>query len=144
MFSKSCEYAIKATIYIAEQSSLDKRVGLKDIAKAINSPEAFTAKILQQLSKSQIVDSIKGPSGGFSIDRKKLDILKLSQIVKSIDGDSVYKGCALGFNECSEKKPCPVHHKIKTIRDELRNMLETTNVKDLSMNLNKGLAFLKK
>ncbi|MBX3165098.1 MAG: Rrf2 family transcriptional regulator [Bacteroidetes bacterium] len=144
MFSKSCEYAIKATIYIAEQAGFDKRVGLKEIAQAIDSPEAFTAKILQQLSKNRIVDSVKGPSGGFSMDKKNLEVLKLSQIVKAIDGDSVYKGCGLGFNECSEKKPCPVHYKFKTIRDELRNMLETTSVKDLSMNLNKGLAFLKK
>jgi Rrf2 family protein len=144
MFSKACEYAIKATIYIAEQSSLGKRVGLKDIARSIDSPEAFTAKILQQLSKDQIIDSIKGPSGGFSIDKKKLETLKLSQVVKSIDGDSIYKGCGLGFKECSEKKPCPVHHKFKLVRDELRDMLENTSIKELSANLGKGLAFLQR
>ena len=142
MFSKACEYAIKATIYIAQQSSQDKRVGLKEIAKEIDSPEAFTAKILQQLSKDQVIDSLKGPSGGFSIEKKKLQILKLSQVVKSIDGDNIYKGCGLGFHECSEKKPCPVHDKFKIVRDELRNMLENTSIQELSMNLGKGLTFL--
>jgi Rrf2 family transcriptional regulator, iron-sulfur cluster assembly transcription factor len=142
MFSKTCEYAIRATIYIAEQSNLDKRVGLKDIAKAIGSPEAFTAKILQQLSKDQIIDSVKGPSGGFSIDKKKLKILKLSKVVEAIDGDSIFKGCALGFKECSERKPCPVHNKFKLVREDLRKMLEDTSVLELTLNLEKGLTFL--
>jgi Rrf2 family transcriptional regulator, iron-sulfur cluster assembly transcription factor len=142
MFSKTCEYAIRATIYIAEQSNLDKRVGLKDIAKAIGSPEAFTAKILQQLSKDQIIDSVKGPSGGFSIDRKKLKSLKLSKVVEAIDGDSIFKGCALGFKECSERRPCPVHNKFKLVRDDLRRMLEDTSILELTLNLEKGLTFL--
>jgi Rrf2 family protein len=144
MFSKACEYAIRATIYIADQSNLDRRVSLKDIAKAIDSPEAFTAKIMQQLSRDQIIDSIKGPSGGFSIDKKKIQTLRLSQIVQSIDGDSIYKGCGLGFKECSEKHPCSVHHKFKVVRDELRKMLENTTVKELSLNLEKGLAVLRR
>jgi Rrf2 family iron-sulfur cluster assembly transcriptional regulator len=142
MFSKTCEYAIRATIYIAEQSSLNKRVGIKDIAKAIDSPEAFIAKILQQLSKDQIIDSTKGPNGGFSIDKKILTTLKLSQIVQAIDGDSIYKGCGLGFKECSEKKPCPVHDKFKVVRSELRTMLESTSILELSLKLEKGLTFL--
>ncbi len=144
MFSKACEYAIRATIYIADQSNLDRRVSLKDIAKAIDSPEAFTAKIMQQLSRDQVIDSIKGPSGGFSIDKKKIQTLRLSQIVQSIDGDSIYKGCGLGFKECSEKHPCSVHHKFKIVRAELRKMLENTTIKELSINLEKGLAVLRR
>lgn len=142
MFSKACEYAIRATIYVAEQSNLGKRVSLKEIAAAIDSPEAFTAKILQQLSRVEIIDSVKGPSGGFSIEKKKAHQLKIGKIVLAIDGDSIYKGCGLGFKECSEKRPCPVHHKFKKVRDELRHMLETTSIYELSKELEKGLTFL--
>lgn len=142
MFSKSCEYAIKATIYIAVQSNQDNRVGLKDIAKEIASPEAFTAKILQQLSRNNIIDSIKGPHGGFQMDKKEMTKIKLSQIVLAMDGDAIFKGCGLGFKECSEKKPCPVHEKFKVIRNELKNMLENTSVYELSIGLTKGLTFL--
>lgn len=144
MFSKACEYAIRATIYIAVQSSQDKRVSLKDIAKEIGSPEAFTAKILQQLSRNKIVDSVKGPSGGFTIDKQSMSKIRLSQIVTAIDGDSIYKGCGLGLKECSEKQPCPVHDKFKLIRDELKRMLHNTSVYELSVGLEKGLTFLKR
>lgn len=142
MFSKACEYAIRATIYIAVQSSQNLRVGLKDISKEIDSPEPFTAKILQQLSKNNIIESIKGPHGGFQIDKNDMSKIKLSQIVLAIDGDSIYKGCGLGFKECSEKQPCPVHDKFKIIRDELKDMLENTTVLELSLGLKKGLTFL--
>ena len=37
MFSKACEYGIRAVVYIAEQSQNDTRVSLKDIARQIDS-----------------------------------------------------------------------------------------------------------
>ena len=59
MFSKACEYGIKAAVFIAVRSQKDERVSLNEIAKEINSPVAFTAKVLQQLTRNQIVDSLK-------------------------------------------------------------------------------------
>lgn len=143
MFSKACEYGIRAVIQIAVQSQEGKRVSLKSISKEINSPEAFTAKILQLLAKNDIISSVKGPNGGFEIDRKKMNEIKLSQIVSAIDGDAIYKGCGLGLKNCSELHPCPVHNKFKKIRNDLRNMLENTSVYELSCGLKKGITFLR-
>lgn len=144
MFSKACEYAIRATIYIAEQSLKNKKVSLKDVATASETPEAFTSKILQQLSRNKIVNSEKGPTGGFSMDQQQLTNVKLSTIVSAIDGNGIYVGCGLGLKKCNEKMPCPVHDKFKTIRDELKIMLETTTIKSLALGLGEGLTFLKR
>lgn len=144
MFSKACEYAIRATIHIADQSLKGRKVGLKEVAKAIESPEAYTSKILQQLSRNQIINSEKGPTGGFLMNEKALNELKISTIVSVIDGDDIYNGCGLGLKKCNEKMPCPVHHQFKKIRDELKEMLETTTVKSLTLDLEKGLTFLKR
>ncbi|HQZ24339.1 MAG TPA: Rrf2 family transcriptional regulator [Flavobacterium sp.] len=144
MFSKACEYGIRASIFIAEQSLLDKKVSLKDIAKAIDSPEAYTSKILQQLSRNFIINSDKGPTGGFSMSQQELEEVKLSTVVTAIDGDAIYKGCGLGLKNCNEKMPCPVHNQFKVVREELREMLETTLVKSLTMDLKEGLTFLKR
>jgi Rrf2 family transcriptional regulator, iron-sulfur cluster assembly transcription factor len=144
MFSKACEYGIKATIYIAMQSKEGHRVSLNEIAKATNSPVAFTAKILQILTKNNIVDSMKGPTGGFVIDSPKMEKIKLSQIVYAIDGDNIYKGCGLGLSKCSETKPCPVHDKFARIRNELRFMLENTNILELAEGTLEGLTYLKR
>lgn len=144
MFSKACEYGIRATIYITEQSLRDRKVSLKDVANAIESPEAYTSKILQLLVRNNIINSCKGPTGGFSMEKQKLEKTTLSIIVFAIDGDSIYKGCGLGLKKCNEKKPCSVHNQFKTIRENLKNMLETTTVKSLAMDLEKGLTFLKR
>lgn len=144
MFSKACEYGIKATIYIAKKSLEDKKVSLKVVAKAINSPEAFTSKILQQLTRNNIINSEKGPKGGFYMDSRELEKVMLSTIVFAIDGDVIYKGCGLGLKRCNENMPCPVHYQFKKIREELKEMLETTSVKSLSMDVKNGLAFLRR
>lgn len=145
MFSKACEYGIKATLYIAEQAlNSDKKTGVKDIAKEIDSPEAFTAKIMQILSRNKIVHSLKGPSGGFYIPKEDLAEIKLSQIVEAIDGDQIYRGCGLGLAQCNAEKPCPVHDKFKLIRDELAKMLTETSLLELANGLDSGLTFLKR
>lgn len=143
MFSKTCEYGIRATLHIAYQSQLNNRISLKDISKAIDSPEAFTAKILQVLSKNGILKSTKGPSGGFEIEKEKRESIKLSDIVFAIDGNGLYEGCGLGLKECNNLKPCPLHNKFMKIRDDLKQMLETTTIEELANGLNNGLSFLK-
>ncbi|SHJ10641.1 RrF2 family transcriptional regulator [Pseudozobellia thermophila] len=144
MFSKACEYGIRASTYIALQSLEGRRVSLKEIAEEIDSPVAFTAKILQLLSKNNIVDSVKGAHGGFEINKEKIDKLKLSQIVDAIDGDKIYAGCGLGLKECNADKPCPVHDKFVEIRNDLKQMLENTSLFEMTAGLEVGLTYLKR
>ncbi len=144
MFSKACEYAIKAMIFVASQSKSNIRCGLNDIALGIGSPVSFTAKILQRLVKANLLESQKGPTGGFVISEAKASQIKLSEIVAAIDGDEIYNGCGLGFHTCSDEKPCPVHYQFKTVRENLKDMLESTTLNNLSENIHQGLSFLKR
>lgn len=144
MFSKACEYGIKASTYIALQSMEGNRVSLKKIALKIDSPVAFTAKILHQLAKNDILESVKGPYGGFQIQKERIDSIKLSDIVYAIDGNSIYEGCALGFDECNATRPCPMHEKFVGIRDELKQMLQNTSLNELAARLEVGLTYLKR
>ncbi|MGC1204754.1 MAG: Rrf2 family transcriptional regulator [Flavobacteriaceae bacterium] len=143
MFSKACEYGIKASIFIAINSYEGKLVSPKEIAIEIDSPQAFTAKILQSLVKHDIVNSVKGAYGGFEIDKNKIATVKLNHIVNAIDGDSIYSGCGLGLHKCDEEHPCPVHDKFKVIREGLKLMLEETSLEELALNIKSGAAFLK-
>lgn len=144
MFSKACEYGIRATIYITQQSLLGNKVNLIDVSDVIESPPAYTSKILQKLSRQNIIISEKGPTGGFSINITETENIKLSSIVFAIDGDSIYNGCALGLKHCNEDKPCPVHNQFKMIRDDLKNMLESTTIISLTADFEKGFTFLKR
>lgn len=142
MFSKACEHGIKAIIYIATQSLDGKRAKIGDVVENSGSPEAFTAKVLGALTKHKIVNSLKGPYGGFEIDPKRMKEMKLRDIVYAIDGDAIYKGCALGLDECDAKNPCPMHDRFVTARNELKKTLETTNIYDLAIGLKSGKTML--
>lgn len=141
MFSKACEYGIKATIYIAIKSRDEVRVGLIEIAKEIDSPVSFTAKILQLLVKGNVINSVKGPHGGFEIKKAQIPKLKLLHVVMAIDGDSVFKGCGLGFHNCNSHKPCALHGKFKVVREEMKLMLENTTLLELSDDIKNGKSF---
>ncbi len=143
IFSKACEYSIRATVFITLQSMEDKRVNLKEISKEIGSPEAFTAKLLQQLKKHKIINSVQGTTGGFEIKKDQMKITKLGAIVAAIDGTSNLTLCLIGLNECSEKKPCPVHHSFKKIRSDMNTMLENTSLWSMAMKMKEGKTYLK-
>ncbi len=132
-----------SSIFIAMNSYEGKRVSPKEIANEIDSPKAFTAKILQALVKHNVINSIQGAHGGFEIDKDSISLVKLSQIVNAIDGDSIYNGCGLGLKTCDENHPCPVHDKFKGVRDELKYMLENTSLEELALNIKSGASFLK-
>jgi Rrf2 family protein len=144
MFSKACEYALRAVLYISMKSVNGSRLGVPEIAKEIDAPLAFTGKILQTLVRERVISSVKGPNGGFYIDPRSKPI-PLDAIVKAIDGsDDVLHTCALGLKECSDRFPCPVHSEIKIYKDRLRKVMKETTVQSLADDLAKGKTFLKK
>ena len=144
MFSKSCEYGLRAVIYIAQQTNQNVKVSLATVSEEINSPQAFTGKILQQLTKNKIVKSIKGPYGGFIVEPKKMQT-KISEVVYLFDGDNIYNGCGLGLKQCDANSPCPLHYKFVEIRNNLKVMLESTTLQVLVNEINdSGVIWLKR
>lgn len=142
MFSRACEYAIRAVLYISIKSINGSKLGIAEISKEIDAPAPFTAKILQPLSREGIISSIKGPNGGFYLDPKAKPIL-LNSIVKAIDGDDVLHECTLGLKECSDKFPCPIHNDVKAYKDKLRDVMKEKTVQQLAKELAAGKTFLK-
>lgn len=143
IFTKACEYGIRATIYVAQKSLNQERCSMKDISKEIDSPEAFTAKILQKLVKAEIIKSVKGATGGFEVGIKEMKKIKLTDIIIAIDGDVNDKICVLGLKKCSELKPCPVHNKFKHIKKDLMSMIHNTSLAEMSNSVEAGTSCLK-
>ena len=143
MFSKECEYAIKASIYIAQKSNKNLSVNAKEVAKEVNAPEAFTSKILQKLCKENILRSIRGKQGGFIFEGEMQHQIKLFDVIKIIDGDAIFSNCGLGLHKCSAENPCPVHDDFKKVRDELISMVQKYSFYELAEKTNDGLAWLK-
>lgn len=141
ILSKSCEYAIRATVYVALKSGRGEKTGIIEVAEAIGSPLHFTGKILQALVRKKILSSAKGPTGGFYLEGG--DQLFLIDIVLAIDGNGLFTACVLGLECCSETQPCLVHAQVKPIREMLLDEFSKKPVSSLIAETGTNGYFLK-
>ncbi len=141
MFSKSCEYAIKAVLHLCINAKTEKKLSIHEIAEAIESPEPFTAKILQTLVKHKIILSSKGPGGGFYIDKKAKPIVVMD-IVEIMDGKAAFERCGLGLKNCDADHPCPIHNEFANYSNKLKNLLEKKTVQEFSDSIVAGKSFI--
>ena len=143
MVSKTCEYAIRAMLFVAQKSKGNTKVGVKQIARAIGSPEPFVAKILQDLVRKGMLLSAKGPTGGFYLDRAGMKN-SLADVVIAVDGDTLFTGCVLGLKSCSAAMPCPVHEEYAVIRKQIKNLMQDAKLGDFNTSLELGEKYLKR
>jgi Rrf2 family protein len=134
MLSNSCKYGIRAVVYLASCPQGKGKTGIKQISKDLDLPTPFLAKILQQLAKQKILDSSKGPHGGFSLlkDPKKITLL---DIVKTIDGDEIFTNCLIHNETCKSlgdnKNYCILHDDYTALRTDLVRLFSVRTVQDL-------------
>ncbi|MDP4132333.1 MAG: Rrf2 family transcriptional regulator [Bacteroidota bacterium] len=142
MFSKATEYALRATIYIAQKGTEEKKIGIDEIAKAIGSPQSFTAKILQALSRNnRIIGSATGPNGGFYMSEKARK-MPVRVVLEAMNEDDLLNKCILGLSRCSETKPCPMHAQYKQIKEQLIRLFETKTIQRLADDIKTGEVFI--
>ncbi len=143
MFSKTCEYAFRATVVVAIASKNGERLTLADIAERTGAPKAFTAKVLQDLARAGIVTSRRGPNGGFDLPPLQARKVNLRMVMEAVGEDAFQNDCAMGLGSCNSGHPCPMHDQFSKVRDALDRMLENTDVNSLVQDLNNGITRLK-
>jgi Rrf2 family iron-sulfur cluster assembly transcriptional regulator len=136
LLSKSCNYGIRATIYLAIHHDR-KFIPIKEVANAQNISFHFLTKILQMLTKSGYINSIKGPHGGVSL-KGDPDKLTVYDIILAIDGTKIFDECVLGLPGCSDKNPCPLHRIWRVVKEELRSELKSESISDLARQIKEG------
>ena len=129
LYSRPCEYAIRTMAYLARVEP-NKRVQAQEIAAAEGIPAPLLAKVLQQLARSNLIDSFKGPGGGFSLNRTPREI-SLYDIFRVVDGVEDLDRCAVGLAECNDFAPCPLHDTWKSVRVHLLQYLKKTNLEEM-------------
>lgn len=141
-FSRSCEYAIQAALYLAVRHGTgDEVVSLQEIAESQKIPSHFLSKILQKLVRHGLLTSSKGPHGGFRLVNRPEDI-RLLDIVSIIDGLEIFDRCGIGLRACSDDNPCPIHHDYKVIKNRIRQVLTLKTLAELSQDIARGSAII--
>lgn len=130
LLSKSCEYGMRAVLFIAFAEE-DKYIPIKEISEQLNIPHHFLTKILQKLTANELLTSMKGPNGGVQL-KKDANNIYLLEIVQAIDGNELFNECVLGLPGCGNQEPCALHHKWIDRREGIKNMMNSTTLKELA------------
>lgn len=131
MFSKACEYALRATIFLAHNSSAQEKCSVEQVADGIDAPRPFTAKILQQLMRQQVILSVKGPTGGFYLTNA-LKKQPAWNVLTAFGEDERLRNCVLGLHKCNDQKPCPLHAQYKPIKEQLISLFKEEKIGGLA------------
>lgn len=130
IYSKPCEYAIRALSYLAPFPP-DQATQGKEIAKEEGLPAPVLGKVLQELVRKGLLESRRGPGGGFRLARRP-QLITLRDVVAAIDGLDQFLECAVGLERCSDESPCPLHDTWKGLRTQMMTYLEATTLDDMA------------
>ncbi len=129
MLTRSSQYALQALIEISRRSK-DGPVSRDVIAGETELPAKFLSKLLSDLARAGIVDSKRGPGGGFVLSKPAEEIL-LFDIV-SIYETFVQKKCPFGNQDCSDENPCLAHPRWKVVLETQLNFFQEMSLHDVA------------
>ncbi len=95
--SEAASIALHSVAYIARAPG--DLFTAKEIARSSGASENHIAKVLQRLVKAGILRSIRGPHGGFALQRAKEEITFL-EIYEAIEGKVTASPCPLHRGTC--------------------------------------------
>lgn len=131
LFSATCNYALRAAIYIASYQQERPFIPIREIAANLGISFHFLTKILQILTQKGLMASFRGPHGGISL-AKSADEISLLEIVRAVEGDDLFQRCLLGLEHCNDYNPCPLHSQWLSIRQRIQDLLSQTSLGKLS------------
>jgi Rrf2 family transcriptional regulator, iron-sulfur cluster assembly transcription factor len=135
LFSRQCEYALQAILYIAKKRE-GTPVSIKELSNKLEIPYHYLGKILQSLTKKGLMTSNKGRNGGFALSTP-IEKITLTDIISAVDGPTVQNGCIMGFYECSEENPCALHDEWVQLRKGLFLLLGEKSIPQIAEGMKK-------
>lgn len=127
MLSMTGQYALRAIVYIAANSSDEKVVLSREIAEKTGVPSQYLSQILRDAVRAGVLESSRGVGGGFRLSRPAARIRLLDVLAPFED---VLKGsrCPFGQPRCNDEHPCGFHEFWKPVSRAFRQMLEQTTL----------------
>jgi Rrf2 family transcriptional regulator, iron-sulfur cluster assembly transcription factor len=132
LLSKSCIYALRASVLIASKKN-DGFITIRELSDELNISFHFLTKVLQEMTKAELLESYKGPNGGVKLARPANKITFMD-VVESIDGDYMINECVLGLPGCGVMKPCALHDQWSVLKTDIINMMNEYNLEAIAKN----------
>jgi Rrf2 family protein len=127
MFSQKVEYALRAVVHLAHESPAPRTV--EQIARATKVPQAYLAKVVQEMTRAGLVRAQRGIGGGVSLV-KPPDRLTLLEVVEAVDPIRRIRECPLGL-KAHGVRLCPLHKRLDAALASVEDAFRRTTLAEV-------------
>lgn len=127
--TKSSEYALRAMVYLVQHKDKWPIPG-REISRNAGIPAKYLQKILGDLTRTGVLESSPGRTGGFRLSRPG-NTIPLLDILTPFERFQANR-CPFGNAVCSDRSPCGAHHEWKKVVGAEQNFLREMTIEDVS------------
>ena len=127
--TKKADYGLIALRHLA--SVPGATASTKDMAEAYHLPVTLLAKVLQQLARADIVQSVSGTNGGYKLIRQASAVSAL-EVVRAIDGPVILTHCFTEHGTCDQTDKCTVREPLRKVHEAILDVLNRFTINDLA------------
>ncbi|MEC7832632.1 MAG: Rrf2 family transcriptional regulator [Pseudomonadota bacterium] len=121
-------YAIVAMIDIALYTS-NTPISLSEISKRQNISLSYLEQLFSKLKTKSLVKSVRGPGGGYKLDRNPSKIT-LFEIITAVDENMDQTQCGGAMN-CNNDKPCLTHYVWTDLTKQINDYMKGVSLGDI-------------
>lgn len=127
--NKKVEYALMALKFMAD--SENRLTSAREICDEFKTPFDTTAKVMQLMNNNDILKSVQGTKGGYSLNRP-LEEVTYMQLVRMIEGkNNIGRACVNNKGTCELFEKCNIVTPVEQLNRKLNVFLETLTLSDL-------------
>lgn len=126
--SNTAQYAVRILLYMANDP--EKKYAAAELIQKLKISDKYLRRIMTDMAKAGFIESISGRKGGY-IFKRKIEEIKLSEIVFTFEDQQKFDQCLLGLENCGDEHPCKLHSSWKCIKGDLVNLLNNTTLDSL-------------
>ncbi|MCA9410249.1 MAG: Rrf2 family transcriptional regulator [Candidatus Omnitrophica bacterium] len=131
LYAKPVEYAIRALTYLAGKET-DRSTSVIEIAEHENISSHHLSKVMKALARGKYVRALRGPGGGYQLLVNPKEVT-LWDIMGCLSAQEGFSECAIGWAECSDENPCPLHTRWMAVRQNIETYLKDCTISDLAL-----------
>lgn len=128
--SRKIDYGLRAMIYLASVTP-DAIVPFREIARQMDVPEDFLAKIFKTLVDAGLVRSIRGPHGGYSLARSAAEVSFLD-VIEAVEGPVALNVCLDGDDACGHSTCCTMTSVWRLGQERMLDVYRQARLADLA------------
>ena len=129
--NKKVEYALMALKFMADKADQAPLVSAREICDEFDTPFDTTAKVMQVMNGHDILKSVKGIKGGYSLNRA-LSTVTYMELVRIIEGkEELGRVCTNHKGTCELLGKCNISTPVENLNKKLNGFLENLTLAEL-------------